>query len=115
MDQKKHKTAESDYNINILFALSSYKVVIEINNNYQLDLRNTNFGEFIGFEHKLVTQTEYGTMLPNITNSVDIIHINTDAISDSILNGNNSNTLAVITTDNLRTSPREVQRFLEMV
>ena len=71
MDQKKHKTAEGDYNINISFALSSYKVVIEINNNYQLDLRNTNFGELIGFEQKLVTQTEYGTMLPNITNSID--------------------------------------------
>ena len=54
-------------------------MVIELNNNYQLDLRNTNFGELIGFEQKLVTQTEYGTMLPNITNSIDKIHINTDA------------------------------------
>jgi len=101
MDQKKHKTAEGDYNMNILFVLSSYKVVIEINNNYQLDLRNTNFGELIDFQQKLVSQTEYGSMLPNITNSIDIIHINTDAISDSIVNGNNSNTLAVIPTDNL--------------
>ena len=101
MDQKKHKTAEDDYNINILFVLSSYKVVIEINNNYQLDLQNTNFGKLIGFQQKLVSQTEFGSMLPNIANSIDIIHINKDAISDSIVNGNNSNTLAVIPTDNL--------------
>ena len=88
MDQKKkHKTAEGNYYINILFVLSSYKVVIEIDNNYQLELRNSNFGELIGFEQKLVSQTEYGSKLPTITNSIDIIHINTDAITDSIVNG----------------------------
>ena len=79
-------------------------MVIEIDNNYQLDLRNSRFGELIGFEQKLVTQTEYGTMLPNIANSIDIIHINTDAMSDSIVNENNSNTLAVIPTANLTRS-----------
>ena len=43
-------------------------------------------------------------MVPNTTHSIDIIHMNTDAISDSIVNGNNSNTLAVIPTDNLTRS-----------
>ena len=42
--------------------------------------------------------------LPNITNSIDMIHINTDAITNSILNGVNTNTLAVIPTDNLTRS-----------
>ena len=101
MDQKNHKTAEGEYNINLTFVLSSYRVIIEMANNYQLDLRNTNFGELIGFEQKVISQTEYGSMLPNITNSIDIIHINTDAITDSIVNGINSSTIAVIPTDNL--------------
>ena len=100
MDQKNYKT-EGEYNINLTFVLSSYRVIIDMANNYQLDLRNTNFGELIGFEQKLISQTEYGSMLPNITNSIDIIHINTDAITDSIVNGINSNTIAVIPTDNL--------------
>ena len=39
--------------------------------NYQLDLRNTNFRDLIGFEKKLVTKMVYGTKLPNITNSID--------------------------------------------
>ena len=43
MDRKNHKTG-NNYHINLIFVLSSYKVVIEIDNNYQLDLRNTNFG-----------------------------------------------------------------------
>ena len=56
----------------------------------------------IGFIEKLVTKTEYGGgELPNITSSIDVIYINTDAITKSILNGVNTNTLAVIQTDNL--------------
>ena len=55
----------------------------------------------IGFKEKIVNKTEYGTILPNITNSIDMIYINTDAITNSILNGVNTNTLAVIPTDNL--------------
>ena len=39
-------------NFNI-FVLSSYKVVIEISNNYQLDLRETEFGDLIEFDKKL--------------------------------------------------------------
>ena len=42
---------------------------------YQLDLRGTEFGELIGFEKKLITKTEYGTKLPNITNSIDVLNI----------------------------------------
>ena len=53
MDIKNNKTG-NNYHINLIFVLSSYKVVIEIDNNYQLDLRNTNFGELIGFQQKLV-------------------------------------------------------------
>ena len=69
-----------------------------------MDLRNSKFGDLIGFPEKIVNKTEYGSMLPNITNSVDMIHINTDAITNSILNGFNTNSLAVIPTDNLTRS-----------
>ena len=84
--------------------MSAYKIFIQIDNNYQLDPRNSNFGELIGFTEKIVNKTEYGTILPNITNSIDMIYINTDAITNSILNGVNTNTLAVIPTDNLTRS-----------
>ena len=78
----------------------------QIDNNYQLDLRNSKFGELIGFTEKIVKKkTEYGDgNLPNITNSIDMIYINIDAITNSILNGVNTNTLAVIPTDNLTRS-----------
>ena len=42
--------------------------------------------------------------LPNITNSIDVLNINTNAITDSIVNRINTNTIAVIPTDNLTRS-----------
>ena len=69
-----------------------------------MDLRNSEFGDLIGFAKKIVNETETGDDLPNITNSIDMIFINPDAITNSILNGVNTNTLAVIPTDNLTRS-----------
>ena len=51
MDNNNHKTGDK-YHINILFVLSSFRVVIEVDNNYQLDLRGTEFGNLIGFDKK---------------------------------------------------------------
>ena len=81
-----------------------YRILIQIDNNYQLDLKNSKFGELIGFSEKIVDKTETGDDLPNITNSIDMIFINADAITNSILNGVNTNTLAVIPTNNLTRS-----------
>ena len=67
-------------------------------------MRGTDFGELIGFEKKLITKTEYGTKLPNITNSTDVLNINTNTIRDSIVDGQYTNTLAIIPTDNLTRS-----------
>ena len=108
MDQKSHHSTDSSgnktYSINLTFILSTYRVLLTLSGSYQLDLRGTNFGELIGFEKKIVTSTEYGTKLPNITNSIDSLNINTTAITDSIVNGVNTNTIAVIPTDNLTRS-----------
>ena len=72
MDQKSHHSTDSKgttvYSINLTFILSTYRVLISLDGDYQLDLRGTDFGDLIGFEKKLVTKTEYVTKLPNITN-----------------------------------------------
>ena len=108
MDQKSHHTTDSKgkkvYSINLTFILSTYRVLVSLDGNYQLDLRGTDFGDLIEFEKKLVTKTEYGSRLPNITNSIDSLNINTTAIKDSVVNGVNTNTIAVIPTDNLTRS-----------
>ena len=98
MTQKNHHTTdpkgEKKYSINLTFILSTYRVLISLEGDYQLDLRGTEFGDLIGFSKKL----------PNITKSIDVLNINTSAITDSIVNGINTNTIAVIPTDNLTRS-----------
>ena len=109
MQNQNHHTTDPRGNkvfyININFILSTYQVLISFSDaQYQLDLRGTEFGELIGFEKKLVTKTEYGTKLPNIANSIDVLNTNTSAIKDSIVDGVNTNALAMIPTDNLTRS-----------
>ena len=103
MVREKHAT-EDKYPINIQFILSSYRVIIELDQNYQVDLRGTEFGDLLGFDEKIVASTEYGGRLPNITNSIDKINIHSDIIKNSILSGYSDNQLAVIPTDNLTRS-----------
>ena len=108
MDQKSHHTTDSKgekkYSINLTFILSTYRILISLDGDYQLDLRGTDFGDLVGFEKKLVTKKEYGTRLPNITKSIDSLNINLSVLKDSVVNGENTNTIAVIPTDNLTRS-----------
>ena len=67
-------------------------------------MRNSTFGDLIGFEPQILTKTSYSTKLPNIRNGVDTIHINCDIVTDSITDGRYSNTIAMIPTDNLTRS-----------
>ena len=90
--------------IKIYFVLSSYRVVVELRNQWQLDLRNSTFSVLIGYEPQILTNTSYSRKLPNITNSVDSLHINCDIVTDSITDGRYSNTIAMIPTDNLTRS-----------
>jgi len=90
-----------EYGINMYFVLSTYRVLIELKGDFQLDLRNTDFRKLIGFNSKIIDDTEYGTNLPDITRGVDEIHINCDKVTDSITDGQSSSTVAVIPVENL--------------
>lgn len=105
MSNNKHVNDDGTYNINILFILSTYKVIIEISHkDYQLDLRGSNFGDLIGFDKKIIINTENGSRLPNITNSIDVLYVNSDIVTDSIVSGILTNSLFIIPTDNLQRS-----------
>ena len=56
MNKKGHVTKVKDgdkYHINVSFILSTYRILTLIDNNYQLNLRNSEFGDGIGFSEKL--------------------------------------------------------------
>ena len=55
MVREKH-TTEEKYPLNIQFVLSSYRVIIELDSNYQFDFRGTEFGDLLGFNKKIITK-----------------------------------------------------------
>ena len=65
MDQKSRHSTDSKgskvYSINLSFILSTYRVLISLGGDYQLDLRGTSFGDLIGFHKKLVSKTVWNT------------------------------------------------------
>ena len=111
---KDSKDNEIEYGINLYFVLSTYRVLIELDDNYQIDLTNSDFRKLIGFDSKKIVQTEYGTNLPDITRGVDEVYINCDKVTDSITDGESSSTIAVIPVENLiRSLPFQYKpRFL---
>ena len=90
--------------IKIYFVLSSYRVAVELMKQWQLDIRNSTFGDLIGYKPQILTKTGYSTKLPNITNGVDSLPIKCDVVSDATTDGRYSNTIAMIPTDNLTRS-----------
>ena len=98
-----HSVSDKD-EIRFTFILTTYRIVIELADDFQLELRGNTFCELIGFSPKIITSAEYGIKLPNITNSVDALHILTDAVEESLVDGKLSDTMFVVPTDNLRRS-----------
>ena len=64
--------------ITIEFDFTSFKCFVSIIKPFALDLRGSNFGKLIGFKPTVIRQTQYGTDIPNITNSLDTLYIHCD-------------------------------------
>ena len=91
---------DENYGINILFDYSTYKVFIQLNENYQIDFAGSgNFNELLGFEKKTLKGSAFGDFLPNITNSTDNIYLRCSLLSDSIIDGIRSNILFTFSTN----------------
>ena len=79
-----------DFGISVLFDLTTYKVFIQLANDFQIDFtKSGNFNVLLGFEKKIVSSSEYGANFPNITNSVDNLYLRCNLLSDSIISGKN--------------------------
>ena len=68
------------------------------------DLRGPNFGALIGFEPTIIRQTQYGTDIPNIINSLDTLYIHCDLVDNSIVDGEYGDMIYTISTAELRRS-----------
>ena len=90
--------------ITIEFDLTSFKCFVSIIKPFALDLRRSNFGALIGFELTVIRQSQYGTDIPNITNSLDTLYIHCGLVDNSILNGEYGDVVYTVSTADLRQS-----------
>ena len=90
--------------ISITFSSQLLKVFLQLENNYQLDLRDGLFSKLIGFKNEVITSTGYGTYSPDITRGVDNLFIHSNLISFSSVSGKQGDVLYRFSTANLQLS-----------
>ena len=100
-----------NYGINILFDLTTFKVFIKLNENYQIDDNGSgNFNVLLGFTKERLKKSAYGANFPNISNSIDNLYLRCSLLSDSIISGKRSNVLYMFSTNTkTRSLPFEIQ------
>ena len=72
---------DSQYIFTIHFELATYRIHIVVHSDYELDLSQGNFGELLGFNKKILTGSNLGDKVPNITRGVDWVYLYCDIIS----------------------------------
>ena len=105
-EQTKTKTGvETSYPITLEFNNTTFKTVITLASNYQLDLRSSNFGDLIGFNKRILTSSEnIGDYTPNLSQDTEILNIHCDIISESLVDGDETDIIYTFGTNDLTPS-----------
>ena len=102
----KNKTKTGDtYPITLKFDDTTFRVTVTLAENYQLDLRASNFNELIGFDKKILSSgTNIGPRLPNLSQETDILNIHCDLINKSLVDGKETDIIYSFSTSVLKPS-----------
>ena len=105
-EQTKTKTGvETSYPITLEFNNTTFKTVITLASNYQLDLRTSNFGDLIGFNKRILISSEnVGDYTPNLSQDTEILNIHCDIISESLVDGDETDIIYTFGTNDLTPS-----------
>ena len=96
---------KEDYPITLTFDNPTFRVIITLATNYQLDLTKSDFNELIGYDKKIIKdETNIGVRVPNLTQDTDVLNIHCDLISDSLVDGEESDIIYSFGTSTLRAS-----------
>ena len=96
---------KEDYPITLTFDEPTFRVIITLETNYQLDLTKSDFNELIGYDKKILKdETNIGVRIPNLTQDTDVLNIHCDLISDSLVDGEESDIIYSFGTSTLKAS-----------
>ena len=104
------------YPISLEFDDTIFRTIISLAQNYQLDLTQSDFNDLIGFNKQVLTNAEnVGDYIPNLSQDREILNIHCDLISDSLVDGDETDIIYSFSTSTLTPSfsftqdPRRVQ------
>ena len=76
------------YPITLEFDNTTSRVTITLADNYRLDLTKSNFNELIGYDKKVLSDPiNIGSRVPNLSQDTDILNIHCDLVSESLVDG----------------------------
>ena len=98
------KTGET-YPINLVFDDTIFRVTVTLAENYQLDLRASDFNDLIGFDKKILTSgTHIGARGPNLSQDTDILNLHCDLVNESLVDGEETDIIFSFSTSVLNPS-----------
>ena len=117
--KEKTKTGAANnpsYPINLEFNDTIFRTIITLDKNYRLDLTKSNFNDLIGFNKKILTSSvNIGDQIPNLSQDREILNVHCDLISESLVDGDETDIIYSSSTSTLTPSfsftqePRRVQ------
>ena len=91
--------------ITLEFDDTTFRVTIEIAENYKLDLTKSNFQDLIGFNKEILASgTHIGPRVPNLSQDTELINIHCDLINESLVDGEDTDIIYSFSTSVLHPS-----------
>ena len=110
------KTGTAKYPISLEFDDTIFRTIITLATNYRLDLTVSDFNDLIGFNKQVLTNAKnVGDYIPNLSQDREILNIHSDLISESLVDGDETDIIYSFSTSTLTPSysftqePRRVQ------
>ena len=98
------KTGDT-YPITLVFDDTTFRVTVTLAENYQLNLRASNFNDLIGFDKKILASgTHIGPRVPNLSQDTDVLNIHCDLVNESLVDGEETDIIYSFSTSVLRPS-----------
>ena len=107
--REKTKTVDGNgkevYPITLTFDEPTFRVLITLEKDYRLDLTKSNFYRLIGFKKEILrNERNVGSLTPNISEDTDVLNIHCDLISESLVDGSESDIIFSFGTGTLQSS-----------
>ena len=94
-----------EFPIILIFHKSTFRVIITLKENYQLDLTKSNFNDLIGYDKVILKdKVNIGPRVPNLSQDTDLLNIHCDLVNSSLVDGVESDIIFSFSTSVLRPS-----------